>query len=213
MRNFLNIMASVLTIAAFAAATVSCSKDGDDETDNGANNGNGATKNNEVNVTVENGSALVGHTVKLIAYSDDKDEVTLMTTTYGSNGFELKLPTSVNASVLSAPFDEVPEGITVSNRAVKGISVYLEAYKGEEYMGDFYHGVGEWSGSLLYVDGDLNVTGSYTEEGNWKYTYKLQLKKGWNTVYEKYTEKGDGGEAECTTSVPTGAKWYFDAGK
>ncbi|MDR1274290.1 MAG: hypothetical protein LBK12_07055 [Odoribacteraceae bacterium] len=213
MRNFLKIMASVLTIAAFAAANVSCSKDGDDEKDNGANNGNGVTKNNEVTVAVANDATLAGCTVKLIGYSDDKDDVTLMTTTYGSNGFELKLPASVNASLLGAPFDEVPEGLTVSNRAVKVANVYLEAYKGETYLGDFYHGVGEWSGSLLYVDGDLNVTGSFTEEGGWKYTYKLQLKKGWNTAYEKYTEKGDGGEAEYTTSVPTGAKWYFDSGK
>ncbi|MDR2130368.1 MAG: hypothetical protein LBP56_04260 [Odoribacteraceae bacterium] len=45
------------------------------------------------------------------------------------------------------------------------------------------------------------------------FTYNLQLKKGWNVVYWKETEKGDNVyEEETTTQKPAGVtiQWLYD---
>ncbi|MDR1273713.1 MAG: hypothetical protein LBK12_04110 [Odoribacteraceae bacterium] len=209
MKKILKIMASTLAIAAFAVTTISCGKDDDDEP-----NGE-AIQNNAITIVVENGGgygmnfvgSLAGCVVKLEVGSQ-----TLAETLFGVNGFTLKLPASVDASLL----DEIGrggilQGLTVSNPKVKMVTTWLRTYQSEERVGEFYHGVGEWKGYAVYADGNVNITGSFTDNAG-KWTFNAQLKKGWNVLYEKMIEKENRNENEyeAVTRVPEGASWRLD---
>jgi hypothetical protein len=212
-RNFLmKAFVCLFTVVALC----SCNKDEDDE------DGNGTVPDNAVTV-VENGTSYNGKidTVKLKAgiYSGDTwSDVTLASGIYENGGFKIDFPASVNAQYLE-DFDEddVPQGLTLSNPNAKFSFLSLDAYKSNSQIGYFYHGTGDWEGYPAYSDSDFNLTGSYTETDEYegvtytdKSTYNVHVKKGWNMVYEKETEKGDNSyEYEMTTSVPSGAKWYF----
>jgi hypothetical protein len=209
MKKILKIIASTLAIAAFAATIVSCGKDDDD----GPNNE--AIQNNAITIVVENGGgygmnfvgSLVGCVVKLEVGSQ-----TLAEALFGTNGFTLKLPVNVNTSLLGEiGGDEIPQGLTVSNPKVKMVTTWLRIYRSGERIGEFYHGVGEWKGYAVYADGNVNITGSFTDNvGKW--TFNAQLKKGWNVLYEKVIEKENRNENEyeAITRVPEGASWRLD---
>jgi hypothetical protein len=219
-RNFL-MMALVCLFTVVAIS--SCKKDDDDDGSIG----------NTLTVTVENGSSLnekidaVKVEIeygKLSSYDWDTYEAT--NAPYSNGGFTLTLPETVSDTYLEA-FDagDFEEGITVSNFNVKTGYAYIEAYKADDNTGFFYHGTGtadeDWEGELVYSNGDVSITGSYTDTYDWEdsdgvhtetYTekYNVHLKKGWNRVYEKDTEKGNNTyEEETTTTVPSGAKWYY----
>jgi hypothetical protein len=135
---------------------------------------------------------------------------------YKNGGFTLKLPDVVDDQYLYNTFNEISEDfLTVTNRDVK--ITYCDIYAcGDNNipcrMGEFYHGTNTgWTSSLFYVDGDASITGSgiLTDEYYDAYTVKhsIYLKKGWNIIYQK--EDSTAKEAEITTQVPPGAKWYF----
>jgi hypothetical protein len=220
-RNFLMMaFVSLFTVVALC----SCSKDDDENGDNG---GNGVIQNNTLTVSVENGASYSGKidVVKATTYSEsDDDEFTLVSAPYTNGGFTLILPANLGAQYLeNLDEDEIPQGITVSNPKAKTGWADLDAYKGDNRAGYFYHGIGDWEGELIYVDGDVTISGSYTETwtngGGTEYeeTYtethrynNCNLRKGWNIMYGKETEKGNNSyEYEVTTQVPAGAKWYF----
>jgi hypothetical protein len=197
-------------------ALCSCSKDNDDNNDKA---GNSVIQNNTISVSVENGASYSGKIdiVKAEIYSEsDNEYVPLVSVPYNSGVFTINLPANVGAQHLSPPFEDEDEmqGLTVSNPNVKGGSVDLDAYKSNSEIGLFYLETGDWEGSLIYVDGNLNITGSHTETGDgWTETlkYNYNLRKGWNIVYVKETSKGNNSyDVEFTTQVPGGeAKWYF----
>jgi hypothetical protein len=200
-------MAIMLTMAAFAATAVSCGKD-----DNEEETPHGVIHDNAITVTLENGGGdslnLVGCAIKLVT----DDDHAFVETLFGVNGFTLMLPASVDDEFLSAiERGGIPEGLMVSDPKVKLTTTYLEAYREGQYLGDFYHGSGEWKGYLVYADGEVEISGSVTDdEGTW--TYDAQLKAGWNVMYEKIIEKEnwDDNEYEMITRVPEDARWGFD---
>jgi hypothetical protein len=209
-RNFFMMaFVSLFTVVALC----SCNKDEDDE--------NGAIPNNTITAVVENGASYNSEIdlVKAIVYSERDDrETTLASAPYSNGGFTLNLPASLDAQYLNA-FEEVPKGVTISNPNAKIGGANLEAYNKEDsYTGYFYQATGDWRGLLIYVDGNLSISGNYTEtetydEETYTHTEKYNncnLKKGWNMIYIKETEKtGNSYEYEYTTQAPAGVKWHF----
>ncbi|MDR1338646.1 MAG: hypothetical protein LBK58_01075 [Prevotellaceae bacterium] len=149
--------------------------------------------------------------VKAEVYSEN-DETTLASVSYTNGGFTLKLPESVSDKYLDNFVKDYLgddyEGITVSNPNVKVCEVNLEAYESgsDNRIGSFYHKTEDWEGDLYYVEADLSITGSSTDEyGDTSKFSNFHLKKGWNIIYFKHI----GYIYEWTTQVPEGAKWHF----
>jgi hypothetical protein len=234
-RNFFMMaFVSLFTVVALC----SCSKDENEDDDTG---GNGVIQNNTINVIIENGAKYSSKIDSVKAGIDYRDSdrnhyyVTLASAPYNNIGFTLKLPESVSGQYLYSlayvwDYEEI-EGLTASNHSVKLGELELYAYKSNSNSatGYFYYGTEDSElvgyGWLTYADGDVSITGSYTEnESNVYYdgTYydelkiivkynNYHLKKGWNMDYERETKKTDNSiEYELTTQAPAGAKWYFD---
>ncbi|MDR1340600.1 MAG: hypothetical protein LBK58_11195 [Prevotellaceae bacterium] len=217
-RNFLMMaFVSLFTVVALC----SCNKDEDENDDKG---GNGVIQNNTVTAVVENGASYNSKIdlVEAVTYSNDDKLITLASAPYTNGGFTLNLPASLGAQYLEPLFDEedeIPDGVTVSNPNVKTGEAILDAYKSDSYVGSFYHGNGDWEGELIYVDGDVSISGSGTETWTYgegteyeetytnTYRYNCNLRKGWNIMYEKRTEKDS---YEYTTQAPANVKWYFE---
>jgi hypothetical protein len=217
-RNFF-MMAFVCLFTVVALS--SCSKDDDDE-----NGKSGSIPDNTITATVENGNSYNSQIdivkAEIWDYSTGESHV-LASAEYKDGGFKLVLPASVGSQYLELLDEEdIPAGITVSNKNVKSASVYeLDAYKSGDRAGWLYNETGNWEGSLMYVDGDVTVTGTETDTDSWEDSegthtetwiiqYSVNLKKGWNMVYIKETESGNTETIEVTTTAPAGAKWYFE---
>jgi hypothetical protein len=192
-------------------ALCSCSKDEDDNSSSD-NGGNGEIQNNTLTVSIENGAS---YSEKIDFVKVMCDGITLASAPYNDGNFTLNLPPSVSDQYLEALFDEIPQGITLSNPDVKGAYALLIAYKSDAETGFLYLEAGGWEGEgLIYANGDVSIAGSYTEtEDGETYTFRFNncnLKKGWNTRYVKTVQKGDNSyESEFTTQVSEEAKWYF----
>jgi hypothetical protein len=151
------------------------------------------------------------------------DEEVIASGEYNNGGFSINLPGTVPAKYLEGLFagDEVPQGITVSNDKVKGFTVgELEAYKGDENVGEFWYGHESettWNRLIfIYVDGDISINGTYSEEDgdDWTYTQtfkNLSLKKGWNKVYVTESKTNNVEVNVFTNSEPAGLKWVFES--
>jgi hypothetical protein len=178
-------------------------------------------------VTVEDGSSFNGKidSVKVGIYGEEEDSYYVMTSApYSNGGFTLNLPETVSDTYLSE-LGDLGDSITVSNLEVKGAIVNIRAYKADDDIGRFYHGTGtadeDWESDLMYSNSDVSITGSDTSTSNWEDSdgvhtdtyikkYNVHLKKGWNIVYSRETEKGNNThEEEKTTIAPSDAKWYY----
>ncbi|MDR2287494.1 MAG: hypothetical protein LBE04_08500, partial [Prevotellaceae bacterium] len=196
--------------------------------------------NNTIIATVRNGSSLGEiDSVRVIIYNyKDWNDYVVTTRVYPQQLY-IELPENVSDSYLTELLDErsifdttlffididdVPEGITISNRNVKIGLAYIYACKfGNHYtdfynIGHFFYGTADCQGRLVYANGNVSITGTttihtdtYTDIYFITYTYNIHLKKGWNMVYIRlnydYEEKTT--EKEYTTTVPTGAEWYL----
>jgi hypothetical protein len=205
-RNFF-MMAFVCLFT--VVALCSCSKDDDDN-----------SSVPDPDIVVENGSsynALID-VVKLEVYSNSTGKYQTLASAEYKNGFTLTLPESVSSQYLESLGDDVPAGVTVSNKNVKTGTASLNAYKSDSEAGYFYHKSGDWEGELMYADGDVSVTGTETDTDEYEGTtytltikYSVNLKKGWNRVYQKWTENGNNETVEITTTTPSGATWHFES--
>jgi hypothetical protein len=145
----------------------------------------------------------------------EDSDITLASAPYNNGKFTLTLPESLGRQYLSSLVTS-EEGLTVSNPDAKAEFVILYAYESGSRVGSFYHGTRDWMGILMYVDGDTDITGSYsyTDYSGVKITETFNhfsLTGGWNIVYVRVTRTGSSYEYEYTTQVPAGAKWYFIA--
>jgi hypothetical protein len=213
------ILLKTVFVCLFTVAVIcSCKKDDDNE-----NGGNGISKDNTITATVVNGLSFDADVVKLeIDYEKSNGEwdvYVVENAHYVDGGFILHLPEKVDDMYLSIPEEdeEFYDNVTVSNRNVKYSMCYLCAYKSDDYAGYFYHGIGDWRSSLVYANGYLDITGSYTETDDYSYTtvykYNVHLKKGWNMVYDVDRSNGNNtSEYEVTSTAPLGAEWCFDEG-
>jgi hypothetical protein len=223
---------SLLAAATFCA----CSKDDEDDYI--------STLSGEFSVKVEGGSSYNSKidTVKLELYRNGNYEV--CSDRYAKGGFTLDLPETVPNRYLVDIDDEdesfVPDidGIAISNTKVKMGWAELSAYKWTTYnygydynygysqrVGYFYHETDEWEGGLVYMNGDVTISGTgeeedddyygYNEDYSRQYVYKFSVnaKKGWNILYVKRTsvetKTKEVRTYEYTTQAPANAVWRF----
>ena len=209
---------SNLVIAALiiSAAFVSCKKDDD---------GPASGSVSSITATVENPSKYAD--VKQVAMkvndyrTDSKDVIKTVPFTGGS--FTIDLSTlSVPAKYLIEIGNDMPSTISVSNTSAK-IAMWFDFIgiddEGEEVT-EFWLGkedaTSEFGVSYWYSNSDVTITGTEKESGeDWEdnYTYSLNIKNGWNTVYSTWTDGGtkDGKEvynAKISTNSVGGLKWY-----
>jgi len=177
----------------------SCSDDNDD---NGGSGGSG----NALTITatdVTNGSAQIA-TVKALAEwesgDDEWSEDEIAQAPYENNGFSLELPGTlpVKAEYLETIGADVPTGVSVSDKNAKVYfldDIYGYNANGRE-IGYFYledeNGDNEYYTSWMYTDRDVTIKGQYkyTDDDGYQDTgtYDLNLKKGWNIVYDSYSD-------------------------
>ncbi|MDR2383118.1 MAG: hypothetical protein LBD76_04440 [Prevotellaceae bacterium] len=205
-RNFfMMVIVCLFTVVALS----SCQKDDDDD------------GINTINVVVENGNnynALIDAVILNVwDYSMEQNQ-TLVETEYKDGGFTINLPESVSSRYLEPLDEDMPNGITVSNKNVNGGWASFIAFQSDEAVGYFYCRSGDWIGELMYVDGNSFITGIVTDSEldngvTYTATYNLNmnLKKGWNMVYEKYSLSSFSYTSEITTTTPANAKWYFES--
>ena len=212
--NFGLFLALGLTTAVFN----SCERD--DDNDGGTNGKITATN-------VINGSTQI-KTVKALAYwesgENDYGSDAIAQAPYQNNGFTLELPATLGAKYLETPDADDLEGITVSDKNFK--SAFLDDLSGynenDEEIGSFYleevNEDSEHYTSWIYVDRDVTIKGENNEvdeEYDVVNKYDLTLKKGWNLVYDSYTESYKNGQhvysSTMTSKKPSGVNytWKF----
>jgi hypothetical protein len=193
-----------------------------------------------ITATVENGSSYndkIAVVKATIYYDDDDKEKEIASAPYGNGGFTLNFPETLDDKYLGNIEDDFLDGVTISDPNVKITFVYtIDAYMQDENVG-FFYAVGVfyyessdgWETQYLYSNGNVSITGVETDEYKYDYNrdgdyddeydvaykdtykYNVHLKKGWNILYGKETEKGNN-EYDITTQAPSGTmKWYFEA--
>ncbi|MDR2928188.1 MAG: hypothetical protein LBV41_08335 [Cytophagaceae bacterium] len=197
----------------FAAGMVFAGCDKDKGNNNGAVGGSSFIDGNTITVSVSDVGDAVDE-VHLVSYTKE-DEVILATAEFSNNSFTLELPASVAAENTFLFSKGAPEGINISNANVKVCMPDIEAYKNSNYIADFtyenYDGDNQTDVTIWYVDGDLTITGAYTDKSNIQ--FNCNLKKGWNYVATVYNGKNSDGidTYEILTTIPEGVKWVFDS--
>ena len=156
---------------------------------------------------------------------EDYQDITIVTAPFKNGGFKLKLPKKIDERLLEPmefeEDDEMP--VTVSNKNVKGAAVEdFEAFKNNANVGYFWCGYEspDTEGYLLFVfvDGNCKVSGSFSETETWGgQTYKyemsidLDLKKGWNAVYQYESKVGNNYVFKVSTKKPSfDYTWYYE---
>ena len=217
----------LMTMAAAAIVLTACSKDNDEsenigtsvisgqlvvEVSNIDNDDN--SRINSVKLVIEGGSKGKGYEVDNVQYDQSKRR------------FTIDLSKAVPDQYLEPYDDEFDDGIRISNPNVGANSAWLYAYSGSgsSPTGAFFHGTGggdgEWKGGLIYVNEDVTITGSGSDEDTWdgytekiNYKYSINWKKGWNILYCKNSSKTTGKVTEYwdefTSQAPAGAVWFF----
>jgi hypothetical protein len=184
-------------------ALCSCNKDD--------NNGNasqtGVIVNNTITATVESGSSYKDKVDSVRAMIKGNDYETA-NSAYNDGKFTLELLPTINDTLLYKFFkDSIPAKVTINDPTVKIGDAHIHAYKTGKRSGTFYHGTtSEWTGWLVYSNKDVTITGSAIREDKHTIKYNVNLKKGWNVMYQKDVDKTN---SEITTQTPDGAKWYY----
>jgi hypothetical protein len=183
-----------------------------------ADNTTTGNNNNNITVVLENGSSYneIIDNVKVVIEAANNNEVT--SAPYSDGGFVLELPASVSDYYLTNIESSFDNSITISNSGAKTVTADIRAYKNDKLTGTFYYGttlnygISDWASFLLYVNEDVTITGSYTNEVGFVQDINLHLTKGWNIVYIKITFDNNGVHIYETTQSPSGARWYFVPG-
>lgn len=198
--NFGLFLALGLTTAVF----YSCNKDDDND---GGTNGGSVSRITATNVI--NGSTQI-KTVKALAYWEreyDDGNDAIAQAPFTNNGFTLELPATVGAKYLFLISEEAPRGINISDENAKGL--FLEDIRGydgdDDEIGDFYleeeNGDNEYYTSWFYSDRDVTIKGE--DDGE---KYNVTLKKGWNVVYDSYTDHS----YSLTSQKPSGVNYTWN---
>ena len=199
--NFGLFLALGLTTVVFN----SCDKDDDND---GDTNGGNASKITATNVF--NGSTNI-KTVKALIYwesgQNDYGTDAITQAPYLNNGFTLELPTTLEAKYLETFDADDLEGIAVSDKNFK--SYFLEDLRGynedDDEIGYFYleeeNGDNDYYTSWIYSDRDVTIKGE--DDGE---KYNVTLKKGWNVVYDSYTDDSH----SFTSQKPSGVNYTWN---
>ena len=210
-RNFLRYIFALLTVSILF---VGCKKD---DAGSEGNDGN-ASKIIATNVT--NGSTKI-ITVKALQYlgydiyTGYKYNV-IAEAEYKNNGFTLELPATVSTKYLTSLLEEgIPQGVTVSDANALGLKVndfICYDVNGKEiglcsFQNSSSSNKIDYYTFWIYVDRDVTFKGA----DKYMDTWDLNLKKGWNIVYDTYSYSS--GESDAyTTQKPSGVNysWIFE---
>ncbi|MCD8173293.1 MAG: hypothetical protein LUD76_07540 [Alistipes sp.] len=221
--TFANKALKVLSMTAMVLCAVSltaCSDDDDD--DNQKQNGTDSARKIEVKASDIKGipAGIEIAAVRAVLYSDVQSGLELVTSGW-DNGFVIELPETVSSANISPIkyYFMLDEAVTVSKN-VNLARVDLEVYdKEDNYLSDIAFGR-VWNGTdmvwgmLVYTDDDCKVSGTQTEKDeDWSasYTFDLDLKKGWNRIYDitKVIDENTE-EVKLTTTAPSNIIWGWD---
>jgi len=159
----------------------------------------------------------------------DLQEVTIASAPFKNGGFKMTLPEKIDERLLEdiTAFPDymgtIPAEINISDKNVKGtIVVAFLAFKNNLWVGDFrciyFSNDHDTEAFLFYsfVDGDCKVSGTVTRTYGpitSKDIFDLDLKKGWNAVYQIQTVAGNTNTVKVTTKKPDfDLTWYFVGG-
>ena len=184
---------------------------GCDKDDNGG--GSGGNKVTGILGTKFADWEMVGVSFSGDVYGENPDWETTADVVNGK--FTLTLPVPAN-KYLEDIDDEAPEGATITPSDAKW--AYARFYlKKASQIGRivlYYEGTTSYVVvSYMYVDKDMSITGTYSEEDDgdvFIFTYNAKLKKGWNAFIATYIEAKNG-DYLCTVTangnIPSGARW------
>jgi hypothetical protein len=201
----------IMAFVSLLAASTFCACDKEEDINTSVISGN-------YEITVENGSSYSGQIESVRLTLGESDEHVICNVKYTNGKFTLNLPETVPDTYLEA-LDEsgIPDGITISNSNLKIGYANLCAYKASNRVGSFYHSINDWQGRLVYMNGDVSITGTaidrWDEDGTAytdTFTHNIHMKKGWNIVYIREGKITDTDfTLEGTTETPSGVKWIY----
>lgn len=207
----------------FASVFISCDKDDDFDIDDG--NPSKITATNVISSSSK--IALVEAELPWQTGTYDYGWSVIADALYKDNAFTMQLPEILADKYLFPISDNMPSGLTVSDRTAKiaELNSFKALDKDDNLIGEIiYASMDNESGGVLaswmYVDRDVTINGEYKEiDGDDEDIYKYNnctLKKGWNVAYQRITRtyKSAGRIKTHTHSIqkPSGAnlKWYFE---
>jgi len=127
-----------------------------------------------------------------------------------SNGkFSIKLPVPNAASFIPIESD-MPPGVTISDKSAKVAPASFFVHKGSDKEEIGLMRLSLATGTLtmvgyVYVDKKVDVSGSFTEEGE-NMVFDLKMNKGWNTMVIDINILNESMKAEIAPA-PSGATW------
>ena len=180
-RNFLKF-GLFLVLVLSIALLYSCGKS---EDDGGASTIKATSVVNNVHNAISDSEVI---TVKAVA----SDGGVIAETQYKNKGFTLELPSTVPDKYLQLILQHETHGISISDESAKAFTlenINIRGYDKDNYSigyfsfnGSIYENTEHYV-SWVYVDRDVTVKGEvYTDLSK----YDLDLKKGWNVVYNSY---------------------------
>lgn len=150
--------------------------------------------------------------------SFDLEKTWIATAPIQNEKFSLILPKPDAELLYPVPDDTFPKEVTVSDKTAKFFNIVIfRVFKGSTKSNDPFLLMGETSKGLcmvdwFYVDKNVNITGSYTDDNGMGRVYNVRLEKGWN-VWLSYESKtlNEYGKVTMTYeigNVPDGVKWF-----
>jgi len=223
---------SISAIILLATMSLYFSACNDEGSNNDGNFGNSSIT--VINAKVENGENYNStvKVVKAMAYTSFNQGIVIGTGTYSNSSFTIELPTTVDEQYLELILPNFGlgdnEGIKVSNPNVKTCSIDIygfdklnSPYGNQIVTFEYNTQLPSWTsnkddrfhtyGEIIYVNGDVTITGSYYDSDNTH--FNIFLKKGWNIMYLETEEVYNGNSYEkeifhITNNAPNNMKWW-----
>ena len=160
-----------------------------------------------------------GYKIKLEVYNDTKETFVAGESSISTDGsFNISTLQEVPANFLFPVTNVFPaDSVTISNQDAKfcyhstDFTIYNSSdvvYGHVEYA---WYGASDnefTNGSYLYSDSDVSITGSFTQY-NSPVTVNVNLKKGWNIIYEIAKFENNIYVVTITTETQEGLDWYY----
>ena len=185
------------------------------------------------------GGGSYNSTIKFVKALLIDDETVVATGTYSNGGFTIELPSTVDEqylfpiSLFADDHDDediIKNDIKFSNPNVKACNAYIYGFDKSDAAiydcsTDFYYDTKPpgWRGSkddrfytggvIIYVNGDVSITGSLINDWSDDEHYNIFLKKGWNIMYWDSECIYDGNTFRkeifhITNHAPNNMKWW-----
>jgi hypothetical protein len=197
-----------LSLMAGLALTVACSGD-DDKNSNQSSAFDGRLSGT---ITTESGAALNGEIDELlVSYFYGNSSQTYTVTANGAFDFTLSTPVASDLYLLA---EDVPNGLRITPVDVKCATFdQIYARRNENNVGPVLKSKKTTTLEVLltytYANKVAVATGT-KDDGDWVYTYNMNLAAGWNIVVVKKEISGKKYHVSFTTgNVPTDLQWTF----